>query len=349
MIIIYKTKQKVLKQFKFIFAILDVFKLYFKFSIKKENTIEDYQKFRTYFIKTNGLSNNLLSNYISIKNGIYKDIQKKGIFENLSYQELEKCVESIRTNGFHVFENKLNKKDIESIRNYALTTTARYVITENSKVNEGKWYSDEKVHFNPNNVISPRYQFDNNDILNNSTIQNLIFDQTLLDIAQRYLKTKPILDLFAFWWSAPFDGKSKSEAAQMYHFDMDRIKFIKFFFYLTDVNTNTGPHCYVRGSHKKLPNQLRKDGRFEDSLINSLYSKEDILELCGFEGTIMAVDTRGIHKGKELIEGNRLLFQIEFANSYFGQMYPKVDSSKLYTNNKELVKKYPLTYNQIFN
>src|SRR5690606_10997252 len=102
-------------------------------------------------------------------------------------------------------------------------------------------------------IISPRYNFSRASILRSRELQQLIFDDSLRAVAQEYLGCKPILDHLAFWWSAPFEGKARSEAAQMYHFDMDRIKFLKFFFYITDVNPNNGPHCYVRGSHKSLP------------------------------------------------------------------------------------------------
>ena len=44
--------------------------------------------------------------------------------------------------------------------------------------------------------------------------------------------------------------KADSEAAQMFHFDLDRIKWLKFFIYLTDVKINSGPHVYVSGTHK---------------------------------------------------------------------------------------------------
>jgi hypothetical protein len=135
------------------------------------------------------------------------------------------------------------------------------------------------------------------------------------------------------WWSFPFSGKATSQAAQMFHFDMDRFKFIKFFFYLTDVTPETGPHCYIEKSHQRIPAPVRKDKRLSDDELSQYYSKYQFKEFCGKKGTILAVDTRGLHKGKPLTEDKRLLFQIQFSNSLFGASF---DKHKINTNDKSL-------------
>jgi hypothetical protein len=155
------------------------------------------------------------------------------------------------------------------------------------------------------------------------------------------------MDLIAMWWSAPFHGAAKSEAAQMYHFDLDRIKFLKFFFYITDVDSETGPHCYVRKSHKRLPPSLLKEGRLTDDEVEIGFGKENMMELGGKRGTIMAVDTRGLHKGKDLVMGKRLLFQIEFANSMFGQYYEPGKKPSLKPEFATQFEKYKYTYQGI--
>lgn len=206
--------------------------------------------------------------------------------------------------------------------------------------------TEERILFNPEKIISPRYNFSRSSIFKSQELQELIFDDSLRAIAQEYLDCKPILDHLAFWWSAPFRGEAKSEAAQMYHFDMDRFKWIKFFFYLTDVTPSTGPHCYVRGSHGKLPKEINRDGRFTDEVIENIYGKSQCVEICGKRGTIMAVDTRGFHKGKELLQDHRLLFQIEFANSMFGQTYSPIDQNLVDKRFQKRLNTY--SYSQLF-
>jgi hypothetical protein len=99
---------------------------------------------------------------------------------------------------------------------------------------------------------------------------------------------------------------------------MDRIKFLKFFFYLTDVDTTNGPHCFIRHSHQRKPQPLLRDGRIGDEEMQQYYPPEDIVEITGPAGSISAVDTRGFHKGKPLQKGHRLVLQLEYTTSLFG-------------------------------
>jgi ectoine hydroxylase-related dioxygenase (phytanoyl-CoA dioxygenase family) len=185
-------------------------------------------------------------------------------------------------------------------------------------------YKDGRVQVRFDKIESPRYQYTQEDLLSSQAVTQLVFDKSLLVIAQAYLKSRPVMDMVTMWWSFPFHGKGQSGAAQQYHFDMDRIKFLKFFFYLTDVHSDNGPHCYVAGSHKDKPKAVFRDGRISDAEIKKHYSDNRFLEFNGPAGTILAVDTSGFHKGKVLTEGRRLLLQIEFANSLFGQNYKKI-------------------------
>ena len=144
-------------------------------------------------------------------------------------------------------------------------------------------------------------------------LERLVFDQSILAVAQEYLKCSPVLDLVAFWWSLPYEGKGKSEAAQMYHFDMDRIKFIKFFFYLTDVDDESGPHAMVRGTHsrKRLGHQVTLR-RFTDEEIERAYGLDHVVTIRGDAGAGFAEDTGCIHKGIPPRTRDRLALQIEF-------------------------------------
>lgn len=305
-------------------------------------TTSAYSSLRKMFVLTRGNSNDLISVAINKRVGKYELDDQSGILGNLSDFEIKNMIETMERDGFYIFDKLLPENLTNELYNYGLTIPCQYLDLET------KAYSNKEFFFNPSKPISPRYQFSNDSIVNLPAIQQLLFDKSLLAFAQEYLGVKPILDLIAFWWSLPFEGKGKSEAAQMYHFDMDRIKFMKFFFYLTDVDSDNGPHCYVRGSHKYFPQSLARDGRFSDEEIIKEYGRDNMIEICGKKGSIIAVDTRGFHKGKELVQGNRLIFQIEFANSMFGQNYPPL-SIQLQDKEAELMyNKYPYTYGQIF-
>lgn len=304
-----------------------------------------YAAMRKFFVWTNGRSNDFMSRLISLKNKKYNDITSTGVLGNLNAEHIQQIAGELDRNGMYIFENVLDENTVKAIEEFARKEPATYLMVDNTKKAK---YSDDKVYVDPEKPVSPRYEYGFEQIMKCKELESLVFDQSILAVAQQYLRCSPVLDLVAFWWSLPYEGKGKSEAAQMYHFDMDRIKFIKFFFYLTDVDTDTGPHCYVKSSHKRLPPALLKDGRIEDAEIERAFSKNNMIEICGKKGTIMAVDTRGLHKGKPLNKGYRLLFQIEMANSMFGQYYPPVTINSLNPEYQNIVKHYRRTYSQIF-
>jgi len=306
-----------------------------------------YQSMRRLFVDTKGKSNDVIS--LLIKKKKYINVNKKGVLGIDNVAVFSNAINNIRKDGFHIFDTKLPEEIIKRIVDYAKVTPTVYrkIDGKDNKV-FNITFSDEVI-FDEQNPISPLYQFTRQKIVDNKDIQDLIFDSSLLAFAQEYLNTKPIVDLVAMWWSVPFEGKGKSEAAQMYHFDLDRIKFIKFFFYLTDVDAETGPHCYVRSSHKRLLPALQKDGRLTDEEVEAAYGKENLLELCGKKGTIMAVDTRGLHKGKDLTKDKRLIFQIEFANSMFGQYYVPGKKPVLKEDLEKIYNEYNYTYKEIMN
>jgi len=137
----------------------------------------------------------------------------------------------------------------------------------------------------------------------------------------------PLLDMVAMWWHTAFGDQPSAEAAQLYHFDMDRIRWVKVFIHLTDVTADTGPHCFVSGSHRTgaIPRDLLERGyaRLSDEDVRARFGKERLIEHLGPRGTILVEDTRGLHKGKVVTHGDRLLLQLEFTSSLFGANYTR--------------------------
>lgn len=317
---------------------------YKKFLKTGTHSDQAYQSFRQLFIYSKGKSNDLLSSEISKKIGKYNDVLATGVLGNLTHNDILDMTSKMKIDGFYVFDKSLSDDAVNAMFEYAIKTPISFLEVDSNT----QEYSKEKVLFEEKNPLSPRYELNSVEIYNCKEFQKLIYDQSLLAFAQEYLGCKPILDLVACWWSAPFKGRGKSAAAQMYHFDLDRIKFMKFFFYLTDVDTNTGPHCYIKGSHGILPNEISRDGRFEDEELEKVYGADNLLELCGKKGSIIAVDTRGFHKGKDLLKEKRFLFQIQFTNSLFGQSYTPIDPILINDEHLDVIKKYDYSYKNIF-
>jgi hypothetical protein len=143
----------------------------------------------------------------------------------------------------------------------------------------------------------------------------LTTDGKLWQLAAEYLRCEPVLQTALLWWSFALESpiEDRSAAAQLFHFDLDDYRFLKFFFYITDVDEDHGPHVVVRGTHrhKRFGHQLVLKRR-DDEEITRCYSSENILQICGSAGTGFAEDTRCFHKGAPPRTGDRLVLQLEF-------------------------------------
>jgi hypothetical protein len=174
-----------------------------------------------------------------------------------------------------------------------------------------------------------------NVLLNCIVAQRLANDPVLRWIATRYLGTIPRLIGVNLWWSYPVTSTTKEldDAAQMFHYDLDDFKFIKFFFYLTTVDEQTGPHIVVKGTHRlkafKTPLDRLRVRRYTDQEIADMYSSERIISIVGPAGTGFAEDTLAIHKGRAPISGSRLTFQVQFAIHDFRNQHDEVDAGAL--------------------
>lgn len=101
-----------------------------------------------------------------------------------------------------------------------------------------------------------------------------------------------------------------------WHRDWAMNKQIKAILYLSDVNSTSGPFQYLEGSQKHY-NVIRdcylekldfNQNRFADSEIEHLIAKKYPSELhtfTGKAGTLILVNTRGIHRGMPLEQGVR--------------------------------------------
>lgn|SRR3989338_1320316 len=143
-------------------------------------------------------------------------------------------------------------------------------------------------------------------------------DPVLNEVALRHIGPRAKLLSTNMWWSyANYTKKAdQNQYAQLFHYDLDDYKFMKFFFYLTDVDSGTGPHVYIKGTHKKKSiKHVYPMRRFQDDEINSTYLRESKLVLEGQAGDGFAEDTFGIHKGAVPVTKDRLILEIYYAIS----------------------------------
>jgi hypothetical protein len=160
-------------------------------------------------------------------------------------------------------------------------------------------------------------------------------DPVLLGIAARYLRTPPTLVGVNLFWSYPaaLSPDRHNYAAQMFHYDLDDFRFMKFFFYLSDVDSTAGPHVAVRATHRDRPH-LRfgdrfKVRRYSDAEIVAAYGKERVVSITGPAGMGFVEDTLCIHKGQTPTARERLILQFQYALNDWRIQHDDRDESEL--------------------
>ena len=157
--------------------------------------------------------------------------------EGIAAAEVEAAVAALESDGCYVLGARLDEESCADLEATALAAPCTLI---------GPAGAPNRACFDPAAPVAIRYDLDEADILTSSTAQRIVADPSLLAIAQQYIGAAPIQDLVAMWWSAAIDGGpgSADAAAQQYHFDLDRLRFLKVFVYLTDVDDQHGPHMY---------------------------------------------------------------------------------------------------------
>ncbi|TGL77740.1 phytanoyl-CoA dioxygenase family protein [Leptospira yasudae] len=317
--------------------------------VKKENYTppESFQSMINLFCRTKGKSNQYLHKIISFFNPKVKLDNYSGILKLNSKKDIRNIVDQIRNKGYYVVENALPSDIVEYLHSYGTNMNCRSRPLHSSESSNAL---DGKIDFN--NLTGIHYDFNEENLINDSIVQNLMTDRSLIAVAQEYLGCMPRSNVTAMWWHTNFEKAPNAEAATMWHFDMDHVRWLKFFFYITDVDSESGPHSFVEGTHKpgSIPDKLLQRGyaRILDEEIEETYPREKIIEFVGPKGTLIIEDTIGLHKGKHVVNGARLLFQMTYSDHMFGGSYSKRKfhtfkdkaTEQFIMKNKEIYKKY---------
>jgi hypothetical protein len=211
-----------------------------------------------------------------------------------------------------VFDRPIAEAIFDEMTGYGRTVPARlYPIPPNGQA---------RAVFDPSAPLASGYNFDEEGLLAKPMFQRFVGDPLLLAVARAYLGVEPKLAYLQMWWSSVFERNPTSHMAQLFHADLAHIKWLKIFIYLTDVTDGTGPHSFVRGSHKADSEgwELRRRGlvRLSDEDIHRIY-RDRVVNLVGPRGTAFIADTRGFHKGHLPRTGHRLILQSYYVNSLF--------------------------------
>lgn len=171
-----------------------------------------------------------------------------------------------------------------------------------------------------------QYATSNNLALENPLLQaevnQLSQDPVLTTLAAQYLGTVPIYSGSKVWWSFGLHhhARVKPQPVHCFHYDLYDYCCLRFFFYLTDVDEQSGPHQFVKGSHS----QRRFNYAFSpmkactDEEILEYYDARNIITIVGSAGTGFAEDPFCFHKGTPPQQKDRLILMMQFVAHDYG-------------------------------
>ena len=185
---------------------------------------------------------------------------------------------------------------------------------------QDRWRKDLGF-FSHDDIPAQTHVADINDVIDIPEVIALANDPRILGAVGAYFGCMPTIDSIKAWWSLP--GHDEAENEQYYHRDNDSIRFLKLFVYLTDVDKESGPHVFVRGSHAQ-------DGcyglrRYQDDEVKDWFGKTSVHTFTGLAGTAFIEDTYGVHKGALPTSKRRLLLQVRYT------VVPSIFMSRAYS------------------
>lgn len=155
-------------------------------------------------------------------------------------------------------------------------------------------------------------------------ISQLANDPKVREIADRYIGQQAKYTGASLFWTFPIRGTSQDADQQKFsyfHYDLDDLASLRFCFYLTDVDAESGPHLCIRGSHlkKSFFDVLNLFTRIQPAeKLSKFYGREKFLTLEGKSGTGFIEDTFCFHKGIPPLSKPRLFLQLHFAAHNYG-------------------------------
>ena len=216
--------------------------------------------------------------------------EKINTFENnLVNIDVQKSIPNLATDGF-CLDLTLSKEALDKIINYINNKEFNFNRDENNKIKFADRYSFKDLYIL--NLMNPH--------LDDNNIKEILLNKNVVEVIKNYLGVNPILEWSQIYWSIPYKDKNGNHISPPnnefgYHYDIDGFKFLKIFFYLTDVNENDGPHVFIKNTGKKnLFKALNR--RLDENIINKkFYNQQKVI--VGKKGSGFIEDTSFYHKG----------------------------------------------------
>jgi hypothetical protein len=149
--------------------------------------------------------------------------------------------------------------------------------------------------------------------LSDSNVINMYLSPEIVEIAEAFHNTVPRLRN-VLTWVHPQNAIQQEIASQRWHRDQEDWEIFKVFIAISDIGPNNGPTQYAKktqhgGPYGDITNNM--NGKSTSDLKYPI-PPEEIVSCEGKPGTIIFMNTNGLHKGGLVKEGIRCLTQANF-------------------------------------
>lgn len=228
----------------------------------------------------------------------------------------ERTLADLLRDGYAICDVLIPDAVVEDLSTYFASAPCTLTSDMGSELRTGETVSVDFV-----NPVAEKYAVTTDATVQNATVRELMLDRGLLQIAQAYCGSVPSIDIVIAWYSFP-QPYASHQAGQLFHFDLDRIRWLKAFLLLTDQDAETGAHAYIPGTQadRGIDKALLARGyaRLEDDEVADYHPRSEWKVMEGRKGVVLLEDTRGLHKGIPLVRDHRLMLQFEYAQAMFG-------------------------------
>ena len=231
---------------------------------------------------------NYLKNNLRVLGNVMLDFARKSRTLSNKGESAKKIIERINNDGYYILEDYYSKNHcdllIKEIDNM-IEVHGKKVWVDNFGSDHRLYGADRKSDF----------------------IVDFFQDRKLRNIAEGYMESH----LVGFTLAARLNAKPENlGSGGGWHRDALK-KQIKSILYLTDVNEENGPFEYFKKTHQAsekiqnfLLNELKHHTRYSEDEI-SKFKDKGLKTFTAQAGTVILVDTSGIHRGRPIDEGNR--------------------------------------------
>ena len=217
-------------------------------------------------------------------------IHRRELHPHTPNEEYQPYVQQLKEKGYCKIEGFFEKETLLALKNEMV-----------SLIDTNKHIKRQDAH---HIVIDQPFLYTN-------TVQKIAFDQRLIDIATLFFDCTPGIGTCNLRQSLESD--LPAEGTHFWHRDFNSpVKFMKFFFYLSDVTEESGPFSYVEESNNKMPNGWWAKHRWTDEDMKTIYGEDKIKHVTANVGDLLMATTNGFHKGHKIQKGTRYMLTVNF-------------------------------------